>query len=605
MKKKSTIQKWQKVKFCVSLFVLLFLGLNAMAQTTVFEDNFTRTSPTSVSDGGTPSMTYTTTIGAGSGQAAYINANYLYLKGTTGTTGNLYVSGETSKFNSIFNNVLSSNAGTVEWTFNTRYVTAAQPTGLADGNWGFAVVLAGTNAAFHNAGNGYAIVYGSALNPEPIRLVRYTDGLQGTLTDIINTSSVINNIDATADYASVRVKYIPSTNSWTLYVRDDNTEAYLATPVPDTNQYGTTVVDNTYTTTGNTMTNFGFFWCHGISSLASSARFDNFKVTVDVQTLSNNADLTSLSVDEKANNSFVPLMMFNATTYNYDYYLVKGNPIPVISGVVSHASATTAITQATSLTGTDAEKTAKIEVTAQDGTTKKTYSVKFIETENVFVSGLYTSNANAAPTNWKATRMYFANSTAAGNNKFEGGNYARCISTSTSSELRLPETKSVGTLRFYAKKYDPLVVGNFKVSTKINAGEWTVVQDLGDISNTAYQEFSVVVNQTATDSMFVRIEITKNGDTFSSAGYYIDDISYTAASPSTAINPLSDTKINILANTVIINGALNKNLLIATITGQTVISRKVNNDSEIITLPTGFYVLSIGNERYKIRIVKN
>jgi hypothetical protein len=605
MKKNSTIQKFQKVKFCVSLFVLLFLGLNAMAQTTVFEDNFTRTSPTSVSDGGTPSMTYTTTIGAGSGQAAYINANYLYLKGTTGTTGNLYVSGETSKFNSIFNNVLSSNAGTVEWTFNTRYVTAAQPTGLADGNWGFAVVLAGTNAAFHNAGNGYAIVYGSALNPEPIRLVRYTDGLQGTLTDIINTSSVINNIDATADYASVRVKYIPSTNSWTLYVRDDNTEAYLATPVPDTNQYGTTVVDNTYTTTGNTMTNFGFFWCHGISSLASSARFDNFKVTVDVQTLSNNADLTSLSVDEKANNSFVPLMMFNATTYNYDYYLVKGNPIPVISGVVSHASATTAITQATSLTGTDAEKTAKIEVTAQDGTTKKTYSVKFIETENVFVSGLYTSNANAAPTNWKATSMYFANSITLGNNKFEGGNYARCISTSTSSELRLPETKSVGTLRFYAKKYDPLVVGNFKVSTKINAGEWTVVQDLGDISNTAYQEFSVVVNQTATDSMFVRIEITKNGDTFSSAGYYIDDISYTAASPNAVINPLSDFKINMLANKVIVSGALNKSLLVVTMNGQTVISRKVNNDSEIITLPTGFYVLSIGNERYKIRIVKN
>jgi hypothetical protein len=371
--------------------------------------------------------------------------------------------------------------------------------------------------------------------------------------------------------------------------------------VPDTNQYGTTVVDGNYTS--NIMTHFGFFWCHGTA--AGSARFDNFKVTVDVQTLSTNADLTSLSVDEKANNSFVPLMMFNATTYSYDYYLVKGNPIPVISGVVSHASATTAITQATSLTGTDAEKTAKIEVTAQDGTTKKTYSVKFIETENVFVSGLYTSNANAAPTNWKATRMYFANSITLGNNKFEGGNYARCIGTSTSSELRLPETKSVGTLRFYAKKYDPLVVGNFKVSTKINAGEWTVVQDLGDISNTAYQEFSVVVNQTATDSMFVRIEITKNGDTFSSAGYYIDDISYTAASPNAVINPLSDFKINMLANKVIVSGALNKSLLVVTMNGQTVISRKVNNDSEIITLPTGFYVLSIGNERYKIRIVKN
>jgi hypothetical protein len=102
------------------------------------------------------------------------------------------------------------------------------------------------------------------------------------------------------------------------------------------------------------------------------------------------------------------------------------------------------------------------------------------------------------------------------------------LGTSTSSELRLPETKSVGTLRFYAKKVDANVVGNFKVSKKTNAGTWTVVQDLGDISNLTYQEFSVVVNQTATDSMFVRIEITKNGDTFSSAGYNIDDISYTA-----------------------------------------------------------------------------
>ena len=335
-----------------------------------------------------------------------------------------------------------------------------------------------------------------------------------------------------------------------------------------------------------------------------SVALDNVSVMEDL-TLSNDANLTSLSVDEKANNSFVPLMMFNATTYSYDYYLVKGNPIPVISGVMSQGSATKVTTQATSLTGTDAEKTAKIEVTAQDGTTKKTYSVKFIETENVFMSGLYTANANNAPTNWKATSMYFANSITLGNNKFEGGNYARCIGVSTSSELRLPQTNSVGTLRFYAKKYDPLVVGNFKVSTKINAGEWTVVQDLGDISSTAYQEFSVVVNQTATDSMFVRIEITKNGDTFSSAGYYIDDISYTAASPNAVINPLSDTKINVLTDRIIINGALNKNLLVVTLTGQTLINHKVINDSETITLPTGFYVLSIGNDRYKIRIVKN
>ncbi len=333
-----------------------------------------------------------------------------------------------------------------------------------------------------------------------------------------------------------------------------------------------------------------------------SMAIDNVSVMQD-QTLSNNADLTSLSVDEKANNNFVPLAMFGISTYNYNYYLVKGNPVPVISGVKSQSGATTVVTQATSLTGSDAEKTAKIEITAQDGTTKKTFSVKFIETDNVFQSGLYTSNTGA-PIGWSQSGMYFGNTKIDGNNKFEGANYVRCISNSNSAFLRLPQTNSIGTLRFFAKKIDANVVGNFKISKKINAGEWTTVQDLGDINNSTYQEFSVAVNETATDSMFVRIEITKNGTANPSAAYYIDDFSYNAASPNAVFNPLSDTKVNVIANTVIINGAINKNLLIVTLTGQTLISRKVSNDSETIYLPTGFYVLKVGNERYKIRINK-
>ncbi|MCX6309954.1 MAG: DUF6383 domain-containing protein [Bacteroidia bacterium] len=342
----------------------------------------------------------------------------------------------------------------------------------------------------------------------------------------------------------------------------------------------------------------------GAAGSRPSVALDNISVKKD-EAISNNADLVSLSVDEKANSSFVPLMMFGATNYVYDYYLVKGNPIPVIAGELSSGVAVKTVTQATSLTGTDAEKTAKIEVTAQDGTTKKTYSVKFIETENAFLSGVSTANVNNAPVGWSASSMYFASSKIDGNNKYEGLNYARCLSSSTSSSLRLPLTKSVGTLRFYAKKLDAQVVGNIKVSTKIDAGAWTTVQDLGDISNLTYQEFSAIVNQTAVDSMFVRIEITKNGDTFASAGYYLDDISYTASAPTAVFNPHSVTKIDVLKDGITIHGATNQMLMVASLTGQTIISKKVYSDAETVYLPTGFYMMRVGNERYKIRIIKN
>ncbi len=261
-------------KFFAVILALLAVSFSIMAQTTVFVDDFNRTT---FSSGGTPLMSY---YSYGSAVVMQTNTS-LRLNSVASTVGNVYVYGATGTFSQPFNNVLSSNVGTVEWTFNSRYGRTSTPAGLASGEYGYAVVLAGTDAAFHNAGNGYAIVYGNANSPDPIRLVKYTGGLQGTLTDIIVTASA--NLAVIQNYASVRVKYIPSTNSWSLYVRDDGTSAWvdvLTTPVPDGSQYGTTVVDNTYTATGNNMTNFGFFWSFGSSGSTQNSTFDNFKVTV-------------------------------------------------------------------------------------------------------------------------------------------------------------------------------------------------------------------------------------------------------------------------------------------------------------------------------------
>jgi len=315
---------------------------------------------------------------------------------------------------------------------------------------------------------------------------------------------------------------------------------------------------------------------------------------VSVQQVNNNADLSSLSVDEKANGTFVPLMLFTSGTLTYNHYLVKANPVPQISAETSSASATKIITQATSLSGTDEEKTASVEVTAQDGTTKKTYSVKFIETDNVFISG----NPGQTGAGWSQTNMFIGTSIIDGNGKYEGANYARCLSASTQAYLVLPETDSVGVLKFYAKKIDSNVSGNLRVSTKRDAGEWTVVQDLGDISTASYQEYSVIINQNSVDSMFVRLEITKNGDTYPSAGYYIDDFSYTDyvnPGPGTNISALNSKNhyslrdipggFNIYAENAILH--------VYNVAGSKVAEKLVNGNADVILNSKGLYILKI------------
>ena len=275
------------IKFLVLIMITLLPMANSLvAQTTVFSDDFNRTT---VSPGGTPSITYTTTIGAGSGQTASIPASDFLNLQNSNVAGNIYVSGLINTFNMSFNSTLSSNNYTIEWNFNSRYVRTTDPSGMGSGSYGYAIVLAGTSPAFHNTGFGYAVVYGQTGTGDPIKLVKYQNGLQGTLTTII--SSGVADLSAMRNYTSVRVKYIPSTNTWALYVRDDGSSTWTnttTTPVPDSNIKGSAIIDNTYTSVSYTMTNFGFFWNHNTTS-GDKSTFDNFRVVVTPITSSQNS----------------------------------------------------------------------------------------------------------------------------------------------------------------------------------------------------------------------------------------------------------------------------------------------------------------------------
>jgi hypothetical protein len=257
----------------------------------VFVDDFNRAS---VSPGGSPTMTWTAgtvaTLLANEGSATMGSSSYLKIStnlAVAGTPGasRTYLSGPLSTYATPFSNTLSSNTGAITWTFNAQARRpSSPPRGFDDTQTGYAVILAMTSANPTNTStNGYAVTiksFGTASGTNAVRLVRFTNGLVANANiDSIMVSSA--GLAANDNWASVKVVYTPSSNSWALYVRDDNSITTPADPTSGTLTQIGVAVDNTYTS--SIMTNCGFFWNEGTAkaNTACYGGYDNFKVTVD------------------------------------------------------------------------------------------------------------------------------------------------------------------------------------------------------------------------------------------------------------------------------------------------------------------------------------
>ncbi|MFW6290171.1 MAG: T9SS type A sorting domain-containing protein, partial [Mariniphaga sp.] len=94
------------------------------------------------------------------------------------------------------------------------------------------------------------------------------------------------------------------------------------------------------------------------------------------------ANLASLTLD---NGTLEPA--FAAGIENYTATLPQGTTdVPVVSAETSDANAAKTINQATSLKGTETERTATVEVTSEDSTVTKTYSVVFSVESGTFIN---------------------------------------------------------------------------------------------------------------------------------------------------------------------------------------------------------------------------
>jgi hypothetical protein len=293
MKKNNNIKNGNFGKIPVMQLLSVFLMVipfSLSAQTTVFYDDFNRGSVvTPMSNGGTPTMTWTTSTTASpvgtSASNLSTTPNYgLQISANVASpaAGRTYMVGPLSTFDSPYTSVLNSNSGTVTWYMNMKVTRTTALSGFDAGNYGSAVILAMTSSDPTNTStNGYAVILVKGSTNNAVKLVRFASGLilNSNVTSIIGPSS---DLGAMTRWASVKVVYVPSSNTWSLFVRDDGSTTDPSDPTTGTlTQVGTNTVNSTYTS--STMTNFGFLWNHSNGAVSNQkALYDNFKVTVTI-----------------------------------------------------------------------------------------------------------------------------------------------------------------------------------------------------------------------------------------------------------------------------------------------------------------------------------
>jgi hypothetical protein len=163
----------------------------------------------------------------------------------------------------------------------TSYITAVNGATLTISN--VATATAASGIVF-NIGGGTTI-----------KLIKFTGGLQlGTRVPLITPLTEIFVEGATPNknnFASVKVVFTPSTNTWQMFLRDDASSTVPNSDFSNGLVSVGSVVDNTYTTSAST--SFGFLWNHstGTSYADNCLLVDNFKFIVNNPTINTPSSL--------------------------------------------------------------------------------------------------------------------------------------------------------------------------------------------------------------------------------------------------------------------------------------------------------------------------
>jgi hypothetical protein len=230
-------------------FGAAFLAVSVNAQTTVFSDDMSGTF-----------ATYWTSQSTTTGSASFSSG--VLLLDNNAAAGQTWAYSALSNLTAPFNARLDLNPGAVTWAFNMRTLT----TNPSNTNR-LAFVLVASSTNFSTA-SGYAVrVGGDSPSTDPLELVYFTGGVNGTVTTIASGASLSSN-----QYASVRVVLNPSTSAWTLY---GETGTSWTSPTAVSTLLGS---GTNSTGTSITMSAFGAWSLH-TTGASQDRTFDNFTIT--------------------------------------------------------------------------------------------------------------------------------------------------------------------------------------------------------------------------------------------------------------------------------------------------------------------------------------
>jgi hypothetical protein len=318
------------------LVTLLFaVSANSQSTATVFSDDFTASAGTgyTTAAGFVGTSTVWSHSGSGTDFGARINGGIASLSNDASAAANAngwnMISTSTANFTTPYSTTLGSNPGMVTWTFNMRQ-QQANPSGFASGNYGVAFILAGTSGTTNSVGTGYAVTLGNAGKTDPLKLVRYSSGLQ-TATQILasNTSGLADFGNA---YLSVKVTYTPSTNTWQLFVRNDG--ASFLDPNSGSLTSQGTAVNSTYVSSALPI--MGAFW-NASTKFNQTSVFDNIEVTVAVPTI------TNISPPSKVAGTGAFTLTVNGTGFVSGTSIIRWNGSNRITTFVSATQLTAAV----------------------------------------------------------------------------------------------------------------------------------------------------------------------------------------------------------------------------------------------------------------------
>lgn len=231
----------------------------------VLLDNFNRTSSSSLGNTMLPQMlTWQETETAGPGSTV-ISGNRVKMGGITAGRDLAYVDiGSISSYPDVYGN----STGQLVWAFNFRQ-TRLDPSGFDNANYGMAFILGKTTTDIAT-GNGYAVVIGNSGSTDPVRLAKFTNGVNGNS----RFTNIIANGDYSNQYLSIKVVFTPSGNSWSLYVDSSSAGFPQEDPRNTATQTGT-ASDSTYTTVS--LPYLGAMWNHNTAA-ADSMIFDDIYI---------------------------------------------------------------------------------------------------------------------------------------------------------------------------------------------------------------------------------------------------------------------------------------------------------------------------------------